>query len=84
MSVTTVPGPSARVDDGQKLMPPQEKKGGPIPPRHPDALKAERERAEARIALAEAERMYGSYPVPKTEPIVPIKPPVTKRPPPIW
>ena len=37
VSVTTAPGPSARVDDGQKLLPPQEKKGGPAPPRHPDA-----------------------------------------------
>ena len=41
VSVTTAPGPSARVDDGQKLLPPQEKKGGPAPPRHPDALEPE-------------------------------------------
>ena len=39
VSVTTAPGPSARVDDGQKLLPLQEKKGGPAPPIHPDALK---------------------------------------------
>ena len=39
VSVTTAPGPSARVDDGQKLLPLQEKKGGPAPPTHPDALK---------------------------------------------